>query len=405
MATRTVAQVAAEAQLDSDEALVALWDAGIDSVTRPQDGIPPGRLEDARKALGLASKSELTSLKYWTNRLDLSDAELRAVLSRAGMRCTSGARNVPKGGVRVLRKYERSADGGVQPTHLAAEESAARQSATTPKLSWHNVGRERPLTYLSEDEVFAIHEQLFADYLTTIDPIDTPGVSSQNLLSSACSRPRTSRGSVRKYPTAEMAAAALAHSLVHNHSFWNGNKRTALVAYLVFLEANGLMVTCNDHSLFQFILRVAQHRMVPRDWSELPDREVLKMAEWTRDNSRAILRGERPMRWHRFRRILAENGCRCEQAKGVGNRMNIYREVEVAGLFGLGRRRKRLRVQVAYGDEGRQVDRGTLKFVRAQLEFDEEHGVDSGAFYEGEPITAGQFILRYKGILKRLAQL
>jgi len=230
-------------------------------------------------------------------------------------------------------------------------------------------------------------------------------VRSPDLLASACSRPLTAHGDILKYPTVEMAASALAHSLVHNHPFWNGNKRTALVAYLVFLDTHAMTVTCGDDDLFRFILKAAQHRLVPRDWPELADRETLAMAEWTRANSRVLQRGERPLKWHKFRRILSEHNCTCEQARNVGNRMNIFREVDYAGIFGIGRRKKTLRVQVAYGDEGREVDRDLIKHVRAQLWLDEDHGVDSGAFYESEPRPAGEFILRYRGILGRLARL
>ena len=43
-------------------------------------------------------------------------------------------------------------------------------------------------------------------------------------------RPQTGLGTIDKYPTIEQKAAALLHSLIKNHAFHNGNKRTALVA-------------------------------------------------------------------------------------------------------------------------------------------------------------------------------
>jgi len=267
------------------------------------------------------------------------------------------------------------------------------------------IGKQREPLLLSEGDVESIHEQLFKDYKGTADPIDTPGVRSHDLLSSACARPATSLGAHRKYPTAEMATAALAHSIVNNHPFHNGNKRTALVSMLVLLDAYGLTLTCSDDDLFRFILRVAQHRLVPREWPDRPDREVLEMASWLRENTRSVQRGERPIKWHRLRRILAEHNCICEKAKNVGNRMNIYRDVAEKKRFGRVATTKRLHVQVQYGDDGREVERNTLKHIRQSLLLDEEHGIDSAVFYEGEETTAGDFILRYRRILGRLARL
>ena len=55
---------------------------------------------------------------------------------------------------------------------------------------------------------------------------------------------------------------------------------------LVLLDENGLMVISDESSLFRLVLRVAKREIVPRDWSELADREVAWIAEWIHDNSR-----------------------------------------------------------------------------------------------------------------------
>ncbi len=407
-ASRTVAQLAAEAGLDLDEALVALWDIGVDNVLRPSDPVPASHWNRARSALGLASKAQLNSVDYWKNRLDMGDPELGELLQREGLTLTAGAKTLPKGGVAVVRRYERQGDRVVDVRARMAQgaKSSTGQAATVaPPLVWRVVGKPREMRFLTEVEVCAIHEQLFEDFADSDNPIDTPGTRSDDLLSSACARPHTASGSERKYPTVEMASSALAHSLVNNHPFWNGNKRTALVAYLVFLDGHGLTPTCTDDELFRFILRVAQHRLVPREWPDRHDREVLEMAEWTRVHTRAIARGERIIKWHKLRRVLADYGCSCEPAKNVGNRMNITRSLEVPTRFRFGRRQRTLYVQVTYGDEGREVDRNALRRLRSELELDEEHGVDSSAFYDGDPRPAGEFILQYRRILRRLAQL
>lgn len=307
-----------------------------------------------------------------------------------------------------MRRFERQ---GAFVVEVAASEARAAsnrtgpQDAGPPALNWHTIGKERDLRFLSVEEVRSIHQQLFDDFLVSDNPIDTPGTRSEDLLASACARPLTSHGSTLKYPTVEMAAAALAHSIVNNHPFWNGNKRTALVSFLVFLDENGLVPTCTDDELFRFVLKVAQHRFVPRNWPQRSDREVLAMAEWTRSRTRPIERGERIIKWHQLKKVLGDYGAWCEQAKNVGNRMNVYRDVRVRGPFGIGWKTRRLHVQITYGDDGREVDRNAMRKLRSALLLDDEHGVDSRAFYSGDPRPAGDFILEYRRILRRLAKL
>src|ERR1700741_1391270 len=91
---------------------------------------------------------------------------------------------------------------------------------------------------LSADDILALHYQLVDFFKKTEDPIDPAGPRDLNLLASAVGRPQTSLGHEEKYPTLLLKAAALFHSLVKNHAFHNGNKRTGLMATLTFLDRN-----------------------------------------------------------------------------------------------------------------------------------------------------------------------
>ena len=104
------------------------------------------------------------------------------------------------------------------------------------------IGKEQPIDYLTAGDIAKIHWVLVDDFSQSKDPIDPPGVRSQGLLESAAHRPRTALGTTDKYPTVAMAGAALLHSIVLNHAFHNGNKRTALVSTLVFTDRNGYRV-------------------------------------------------------------------------------------------------------------------------------------------------------------------
>ena len=67
-----------------------------------------------------------------------------------------------------------------------------------------------------------------------------PGLANQGLVESALARPRH----VDHYETEDLivVAATYAHGLTKNHGFVDGNKRTALVCALTFLELNGASV-------------------------------------------------------------------------------------------------------------------------------------------------------------------
>lgn len=71
-------------------------------------------------------------------------------------------------------------------------------------------------------------------------------------LESALARPET----YAHYQDADLAlqAAVLAHGIAEGQQFIDGNKRTALIAMLAFLEINGWRVEASDPELAEWIL-------------------------------------------------------------------------------------------------------------------------------------------------------
>ena len=80
------------------------------------------------------------------------------------------------------------------------------------------------------------------------------------LLESAVARPQASAFGADAYPDIVSKAAALLHSLVLNHAFVDGNKRTAVLATVVFLDLNGWGVRWDQAEALDLILRLADHR-------------------------------------------------------------------------------------------------------------------------------------------------
>ena len=234
---------------------------------------------------------------------------------------------------------------------------------------------------------------LVTDFRKSKDPIEPPGVRNQDLLESAAQRPLTALGVTDKYPTVAMAGAALLHSIVLNHPFHNGNKRTALVSVLVFADRNGYRVAATEEELYDLLLKVASHGLQARTGNTVQgsDAEMLRIAQWLLAHMRAVEKQERSPKWKKFLQIL--NSYSCESNVLSGNRINIVRIVGGVSL----------KTQVAYRSEGAEVQINTVKKVRRDLELDEQHGYPSDIFYrQDEKIP--EFINKNRMLLRRLAK-
>lgn len=75
-----------------------------------------------------------------------------------------------------------------------------------------------------------------------------------DLLEAAVLRPQSSAFGEDAYPTVIDKAGAFFHSLTRNHAFVDGNKRTATVALIVFLELNGYRITWDAEQALEFIV-------------------------------------------------------------------------------------------------------------------------------------------------------
>lgn len=378
-----------------DDTLLTLWEHGLGTVAEPSDVLVGLKLKHARRILGLPNGRDLRSLAYWKKRFSLTEKETRELLISFGIRISPKASTVPKGAVRKLLTEAR--DFSI-PKPILPEPPIVPPPSD---LKWRTVGHKREVRTLDLREVLGIHKVLVDDFLKSADPIDPPGPRNKDIIASAVFRQHTSLGQELKYQSTEMCAAALLHSLVHNHPFHNGNKRTALVSMLVLLDQNGLMLACPDEELFKFILQVAQHKLVNSGSADLADREVLAIAEWIHERTRLIERGDRPLPFRRLRQVLTRYDCTMEHGTS-GSKMKIQRILPAKGFFS---RKKTLVTSIYFGGEGRDVPGPAISRIRSELQLDEDHSIDSAAFYEGSPSPVDEFIVKYRKILTRLAKL
>jgi len=88
------------------------------------------------------------------------------------------------------------------------------------------------------------------------------GLLSKHLLISALSRPFLGLSDgTELYPTIVEKASALLHSLVKNHAFLDGNKRTAGVVTLDFLLEYGFELKYEQKEFIDFILGIARNEI------------------------------------------------------------------------------------------------------------------------------------------------
>ena len=402
-AKTTVFQLAAEAGVSVENAVASLKTAGV-GVTHPRDFVPRGRLAAARAAMGLLRKvPDFRNVSSLALRAGMPEEEARSRLVKAGVLAKRHLKRVAAGQMRQaedalgLRRTETVVKE--QPSTPAPVTIRESKSAKPKPAQKHRgprptiIGKEQQIDHLTPEDIENIHWVLVKDLSESKDPIDPPGVRSQDLLESAAHRPLTALGLTDKYPTVAMAGAALLHSIVLNHAFHNGNKRTALVSTLVFADRNGYRVAASEEELYDLLLKVASHGLQEhtKATSQDSDAEVLYIARWLRGRLRALQKQERSRKWNKFRQILTNYGCDSDVIPG--NKINIVRGVD--GVL--------LKTQVAYRSEGTEIEINTVKKVRRDLMLDEEHGYPSDIFYRQET-KIPSFINKYRTLLRRLAK-
>ena len=87
------------------------------------------------------------------------------------------------------------------------------------------------------------------------------GIRDVSALKSALARPFQTYENKDLHPTPVYKAAALIESLLINHPFMDGNKRTGYVAMRSFLISNGLDIDGTQDEKYEFVISVASGKM------------------------------------------------------------------------------------------------------------------------------------------------
>lgn len=125
--------------------------------------------------------------------------------------------------------------------------------------------------YLSIAQVLYIHDQMIKQFGGSF------GVRDIGLLESAMARPGATFNGQNLYTDIFDKAAALLQSLLKNHPFVDGNKRTALTSAGLFLKINGWQLINNHEKEVEFGVKVDNTNLT-----------LEQISEWLKEHSEKI---------------------------------------------------------------------------------------------------------------------
>ena len=106
------------------------------------------------------------------------------------------------------------------------------------------------LRFLSEEEIIYIHDNQITIYG------GQHGIRSHELLNSAINHVKSEFDGIKLYNNPVEIASAYIYHLCQNHCFIDGNKRTALVVGLVFLDLNGIEISDPNGKLYDMMIEI-----------------------------------------------------------------------------------------------------------------------------------------------------
>jgi death-on-curing protein len=125
------------------------------------------------------------------------------------------------------------------------------------------------MIWLERRDVEAFHAMQIAEFG------GLAGLRDAGALESALARPRNLVAYGR--PSVHELAAACAFGIARNHPFVDGNKRTAFVAAVVFLEINGMSFAASEEDVVVTFIALAAGKLTEA-----------RLAEWFAANSSSV---------------------------------------------------------------------------------------------------------------------
>ena len=111
------------------------------------------------------------------------------------------------------------------------------------------------MRYLNKEQILLLHDYLLQRFGGAL------GLRDEGLFESALYNPQQTFASQDLYPHIEDKAAALIYSIIQNHPFSDGNKRTTALALFVFLDINGFEINLSNRELVDLMVDIASGKI------------------------------------------------------------------------------------------------------------------------------------------------
>ena len=105
------------------------------------------------------------------------------------------------------------------------------------------------------------------------------GTRDTRILEKLESSPRQAVFGKELYPTLFHKAAVYAHTIIAEHPFLDGNKRTGMIAAFTFLDVNEYKSTATDNEVFEYAITIATEKI-----------EIEAIAHWLKSHSRKVIK-------------------------------------------------------------------------------------------------------------------
>lgn len=258
---------------------------------------------------------------------------------------------------------------------------------------------------ITENDVLRAH-YLISDYFLDEGEEVVYGVKNYDLLSSAVHRQVTSYGGIDKWTTDYQRMATLLYGLVKNHAFHDGNKRTALLVLLLYMDRKKLQLRENKHKLETLVVRIAANTMDEygsyHKYQNGEDPEILVIADLLKHYTRRVNKRYYPITYAEFNQKLNRFNVKLDNPKG--NYIDVLQyQAKESQFFGLikGKSEYVKIFDIGFPGWKRQINLKALKETLKIAHLTAEDGIDSDVFYHGEePMYT--LINEYRGPLARL---
>lgn len=230
------------------------------------------------------------------------------------------------------------------------------------------------------------------------------GVKSFNLLSSAVARQDVGLCGIQKWEDCYHKMGTLLFGITKNHAFEDGNKRTALLSLLLYINKENLQLSYPQKVLEDLIVRIAANELPTYEkykkyYLGTEDAEVNFIADCIKKFTRKTNKKIYTITYEEFNRRLKKFDVYLDCPKG--NCINVYQNKTIKKMFWFKKKKTHRLMQIGFPGWKRQVNPKAIRSVLSKANLTEENGVDSDVFFkDAEP--AYELIREYREPLIRL---